>query len=148
MSPRIEDDSNTHGHLVTFLKVTCTSIDLTWSATPVSVYCSLPQGFHVASNNLAGNNHRKVTSLSVPKFITRFLHSIGKNDWVEAGEVVFDAALDHYSSPLGWQGSALAQAKFLAEQDEPTGRLRKLKIGLGKRGHWIPCASFNPPLNQ
>jgi hypothetical protein len=126
------------------LKVTFTSINLTWSATPVSVYCSLPQGFHLASNNLAGNNYRKVTSLSVPKVITRFLHTVGKNNWVEAGEVVFDAALDHYSSPSGWQGSALAQTKFLAEQDEPTGRLRKLKIGLGMRGHWIPCV-FNLP---
>ncbi len=98
----------------------------------------------MASNNLAGNNYRKVTSLSAPKVIARFLHSIRKNDWVEAGEVVFDAALDHYSSPPGWQANALAQAKFLAEQDEPTGRLRKLKIGLGMRGHWIPCA-FNLP---
>jgi hypothetical protein len=98
----------------------------------------------MASNDLAGNNYRKVTSLSVPKVITRFLHSVGKNDWVEAGEVMFDAALDHYSSPPGWQGSALAQTKFLAEQDEPTGRLRKLKIGLGMRGHWMPCV-FNLP---
>jgi hypothetical protein len=91
---------------------------------------------------LAGNNYRKVISLSVSKVITRLLHSVGKNDWVEAGEVAFDAALDHYSSPAGWQASALAQAKFLAELDEPTGRLRKLKIGLGMRGNWIPCA-FN-----
>jgi hypothetical protein len=98
----------------------------------------------MALNNLAGNNYRKVTSLSLPKVITRFLHSVGKNDWVEAGEVVFDVALDHYSSPPGWQGSALAQAEFLAEQDGPTGRLRKLKIGLGMRGHLIPCA-FNLP---
>lgn len=96
----------------------------------------------MASNNLAGNNYRNVTSFFVPKVITRFLHSVGKDDWVEAGEVMFDAALDHYSSPLGWQGSALAQAKFLAEQDEPTGRLRKLKIGLGMPAHWISCA-FN-----
>lgn len=94
----------------------------------------------MAFNNLAGNNYRKVTSLFVSKIITRFLHSVGRNNWVEAGEVVFDAALDHYSSPPGWQSSALTQAKFLAEQDEPTGRLRKLKIGLGTRGHWIPCA--------
>jgi hypothetical protein len=98
----------------------------------------------MASNNLAGNNYRKVTSFSVPKVITRFLHSVGKNNWVEGGEVVFDAALDQYSSPPGWQESARAQAKFLAEQDEPTGRLRKLKIGLGMRGHWISCA-FNLP---
>lgn len=90
------------------------------------------------SHNLAGNNYRKVTSLSLPKVITRFLHSVGKSDWVEAGEVVFDVALDYYSSPPGWQGNALAQAKFLAEQDGPTGRLRKLKIGLGTRGHWMP----------
>jgi hypothetical protein len=108
------------------------------------VYFSLPQGFHMASNNLAGNNYRKVTSLSLPKVITRFLHSVGKNDWVEAGEVVFDAALDYYYSPPGWQENALAQAKFLAEQDRPTGRLRKLKIGLGMRGHWMPCP-FNLP---
>lgn len=101
----------------------------------------------MASNDLAGSNYRKVTSLSVPGVITRFLHSLGKNNWVEAGEVVFDAALDIYSSPLGWQGSALSQAKFLAEQDEPTGRLRKLKIGLGMRGRWIPC-TFSLPIFQ
>lgn len=100
----------------------------------------------MASNDLAGNSYRKVTSISVPKVITRFLHSLGKNSWVEAGEVVFDAALDHYSSPPGWQGSAQSQAKFLAEQDEPTGRLRKLKIGLGMQGHWIPCAFSFPIL--
>ncbi|KAF8271516.1 hypothetical protein EI94DRAFT_1770350 [Lactarius quietus] len=90
---------------------------------------SVASGLHMASNDLAGNNHRKVTSLSVPKVIVRFLHSLGKdNDWVEAGEIVFDVALD----------SALLQAKFLAEQDEPTGRLRKLKIGRGKRGRALP----------
>lgn len=100
----------------------------------------------MASNDLAGNNYRKVTSLSVPRVITRFLHSLGKNNWVEAGEVVFDAALDIYCSPLGWQGSALSQAKFLAEQDEPTGRLRKLKIGLGMRGRSIPCTLSLPTL--
>jgi hypothetical protein len=77
----------------------------------------------------------------VPKVILRFLYFLGKkNDWVEAGEIVFDAALDNYSSPSGWQESALSQAKFLAEQDEPTGRLRKLKIGLGTRARWTPCA--------
>lgn len=104
------------------------------------MHCSLPQGFHIASNDLAGNNYRKISCLSVPKVIIRFLHSLGKrNDWVEAGEVVFDAALDSYFSPLGWQESALLQAKFLAEQDEPTGRLRRLKIGLGNGGRWFPC---------
>jgi hypothetical protein len=94
----------------------------------------------MVSNDLAGNNYRKVTSLSVPKVILRFLHSHGKrNDWVEAGEVVFDVALDNYSSPSAWQESALSQAKFLSEQDEPTGRLRKLKVGLGKRVRSMPC---------
>ena len=94
----------------------------------------------MASNDLAGSNYRKVLSLFVPKIVLRFLHSLGKkNDWVEAGEIVFDAALDNYSSPSGWQDSALSQAKFLAEQDEPTGRLRKLKVGLGTRALWAPC---------
>lgn len=99
----------------------------------------------MTSNDLAGNNHRKVTSLSVPKVIVRFLHALGdNNNWVEAGEVVFDVALDNYSSPSGWKEGALSQAKFLAKQDEPTGRLRKLKIGLGKRGRASPRASISP----
>jgi hypothetical protein len=99
----------------------------------------------MASNDLAGNNHRKVTSLSVPKVIVRLLHALGKNnDWVEAGEVIFDVALDSYSSPSGRKEGALSQAKFLAEQDEPTGRLRKLKIGLGKRGRALPRAFDYP----
>ncbi|KAI9507443.1 hypothetical protein F5148DRAFT_1205043 [Russula earlei] len=128
---------------LTFLKVGFASIDLTWTATPVSVYCCLPQGFQMASNDMAGNYYRKVTSLSAPKIIVRFLHSFGKkNDWIEAGEVVLDAALDNYFSPSGWQASALSQASFLAQQDGPTGRLRKLKIGLGKRGRWVPSRSL------
>lgn len=99
----------------------------------------------MTSNDLAGNNHRKITSLSVPKVIVRFLHALGdNNNWVEAGEVVFDVALDNYSSPSGWKEGALSQAKFLAKQDEPTGRLRKLKIGLGKRGRAFPRASISP----
>ncbi|KAH9985984.1 hypothetical protein BJV74DRAFT_946145 [Russula compacta] len=127
---------------VTFLKVSLASIDLTWSSALVSVHFSLPQGFHIASNDLAGNNYRKVSCLSVPEVIIRFLHSLGKgNDWVEAGEVVFDAALDNYFSPSGWQESALSQAKFLAEQDEPTGRLRRLKIGLRNGGRRFPSRS-------
>ena len=101
----------------------------------------------MASNDLAGNNYRKVASLSVPKVILRFLHSLGKkNDWVEVGEVVFDVALDNYGSPSGWQESALSQAKYLAEQDEPTGRLRKLKVGLGNRLRWTPCTFATLPL--
>jgi hypothetical protein len=93
------------------------------------------------SNDLSGNNYRKLTSLSIPRGILRFLHSLGRrNDWVEAGNVVFDIALDNYYSPSGWQESALSQAKFLAEQDKPTGRLRKLKVGLGNRGRWALCA--------
>lgn len=126
------------------MRVAFASVNLTWSAVPVSVHCCLPRGFRMASNDLAGSNYRKVTSLSMPRVIIRFLHSLGKNNWVEAGEVVFDASLDHYSSPPDWQGNALLQAKFLAEQDESTGRLRKLKIGLGMRGHWIPCAFSLP----
>ncbi len=95
----------------------------------------------MASNDLAGNNYRKVASLSIPKVVMRFLHALGKkNDWVEVGEVVFDVALDNYSAPSGWKEGALSQAKFLAEQDRPTGRLRKLKIGLGKKGRVLPRA--------
>ncbi|KAH9171981.1 hypothetical protein EDB89DRAFT_2174254 [Lactarius sanguifluus] len=124
---------------VTFLRISVASMELTWSAELVSVHLYVPQGLRMASNDLAGNNYQKVTSLTVPKAIIRFLHALGKNnDWVEAGEVVFDVALDKYSSPSGWKERALSQAKFLAEQDEPTRRLRKLKIGLGKRGRVLP----------
>ncbi len=118
-------------------------MELTWSAEQVSVHLYVPQGLSMVSNDLAGNNYRKVTSLSVPEVIMRFLHALGKNNaWVEAGEVVFDVALDNYSSPSGWQEGALSQAKFLAEQDEPTGRLRKLKIG--KRNRAMPRAFVSP----
>ncbi|KAI9455337.1 hypothetical protein BJY52DRAFT_1280457, partial [Lactarius psammicola] len=129
---------------LTFLRISVASVELTWSAEQVSVHLHVPQGLSMASNDLAGNNHQKVTSLSVPKVIVRFLHALGKNnDWVEAGEVVFDVALDNYSSPSGWKENALSQAKFLAEQDQPTGRLRKLKIGLGKSGRAMPPRSVH-----
>ena len=131
--------------LVTFLRISVASVELTWSAELVSVHLYVPQGLRMALNDLAGNNYRKVTSLSAPKVIIRFLHALGENnDWAEAGEVVFDVALDNYSSPSSWKEGALAQAEFLAEQDKPTGRLRKLKIGLGKRGRAMPRASVFP----
>ncbi|KAH9055046.1 hypothetical protein EDB87DRAFT_1580073 [Lactarius vividus] len=129
---------------VTFLRISVASMELTWSAELVSVHLYVPQGLRMASNDLAGNNYQKVTSFTVPKVIMRFLHALGKNnDWVEAGEVAFGVALDKYSSPSGWKEGAVSQAKFLAEQDEPTGRLRKLKFGLGKRGRALPPRSVH-----
>ncbi|KAI9437708.1 hypothetical protein H4582DRAFT_1957102, partial [Lactarius indigo] len=114
---------------VTFLKISVASMELTWSAELVSVHLHVPQGLRMASNDLAGNNYQKVTSFTVPKVTVRFLHALGKNnDWVEAGEVVFDVALDKYSSPSGWKEGC---------PDEPTGRLRKLKIRPWKEGPGI-----------
>ncbi|KAI0267154.1 hypothetical protein BC834DRAFT_969170 [Gloeopeniophorella convolvens] len=128
----------------TFLKITLASVDLTWSAELASVYVSLPQGLRMESHGLAGNTYRKVLSLRVPKVVTRLLHASARrrNDWVEAGELVFDVTLDDYSCPPDWQESAAAQAKFLEEQDALTGRLRKFKVGLGKRGSWLPPRSI------
>ena len=46
------------------------------------------------------------------------------NTWLEAGEVVADAYLDMYVSPVGWREAVQAQSDFLDAQDAITGRAR------------------------
>jgi hypothetical protein len=112
--------------LVTFLKLTIDALEVTWVAGHAAVALSFPEGLKLSSNDRPGRFHRKSFSLSVPKVSTKVLVTGGSesNTWLEAAELVADAYLDMYLSPLGWRDSAQAQADFVQSQDGLTGRAR------------------------
>ncbi|KAI0051792.1 hypothetical protein FA95DRAFT_1675579 [Auriscalpium vulgare] len=119
---------------VTFLKLTLEGLDMTWTGTSVSVQALVPRGVHLEMNDLAGNMYRRVTSVRIPEAVIRFLHATGaQNRWIEAGEVTTDVMMDMYSRPPGWSESALAQEKFLSEQDVLTNRLHALHTERSRR---------------
>ncbi|KAI0058067.1 hypothetical protein BV25DRAFT_1994498 [Artomyces pyxidatus] len=142
---------------VTFLKITIGSIDLTWSAAPVAVQTRMPGGLRMEMNDMAGNNHRKVTSIQLPEVIVKVLSTHpSRGHWIEVAEVVFDLAVDIYSCPPGWQDSAIAQAAFLAVQDAPTRRLAAVinhaqtgrKRPHGGSGLYMPVLRLPRPLRR
>ena len=46
--------------------------------------------------------------------------------WIEAASARFDANIDIYSTPPGWQESAQRQREFISTQDAVTGRAKIL----------------------
>ncbi|KAF8893814.1 hypothetical protein BD779DRAFT_1669348 [Infundibulicybe gibba] len=100
---------------VTFYKFTSAGCSVTWQAGPAALIVSLPQGFRMDSNDLGGQHHRKVTSLRLPQ-----------NPWLEAAELVGDAYVDIYSSPMGWRQASERQRAFVYEQDRMTGRAMRM----------------------
>jgi hypothetical protein len=112
--------------LVTFLKLTVDAAEVTWVAGHAAVALSFPDGLKLSSNDRPGRFHRKAFGLRLPKVSVKVLVTGGteRNTWLEAAELVADAHLDIYLSPLGWRDSAQAQADFIQAQDELTGRAR------------------------
>ncbi|KAF5393264.1 hypothetical protein D9757_000624 [Collybiopsis confluens] len=109
---------------VTFVKVSAGSIDLLWKAGSAAALLSVPGGFKLDHNDLGGKYHKKSTSIRLPQLVLKTLLDYNEtNTWLEAAEVVTDVFLDIYSSPAGWQEMSTAQADFVWEQDQPTGRI-------------------------
>ncbi|KAI0958666.1 hypothetical protein AcV7_004416 [Taiwanofungus camphoratus] len=111
---------------VTFIKFSLDSVSLVWLAGDIAAEVSLSNGLRIDSNDLAGKAYRKVTSLRLPHASFKaFLGSKRSSDiWYEATGLTFDANLDLYSAPAGWEEVAHAQTEFIAAQDKPTGRAR------------------------
>lgn len=113
---------------VTFLKLTLDRVELVWLAGNSAVEISLPKGLRIDSNDLAGDFHRKVTSIRLPSALLRLLLTSEQcpGSWYEASRVTMDADVDIYSAPPGWQESAHAQTEFICSQDKHTGRAQAL----------------------
>lgn len=113
---------------MTFLKVQIDTVNAVWSVDGAAVEFTLPKGFRLDSNDLAGKTFRKVTGIRLPEATARLLLA-SKQDraqWLEAADVHFDVDVDIYSSPPGWWESAQLQIEFVAAQDAITGRAKVL----------------------
>ncbi|KAG9009804.1 hypothetical protein FRB93_005075 [Tulasnella sp. JGI-2019a] len=113
---------------ITVLKVGLDSIDITLRDPRTAIQLGLPQGLSLDFNNLAGKNHRKVTSIRIPRICGKALlqSPYRADDWAEVGTIDLDIFLDLYSSPHGWRASALEQLRFVLHQDANTRRLHFL----------------------
>lgn len=117
-----------HVAAVTFLKVSVDGLDLVWKAGGAALHFHVPRGLRIDFNDLAGKAYRKVTSIRLRQGIIRLLLASGPNQssWLEAAHTEVDCCVDLYSAPKGWEEAARNQAKFVVEQDIPTGRAKQL----------------------
>ncbi|TFK54421.1 hypothetical protein OE88DRAFT_1676060 [Heliocybe sulcata] len=113
---------------VTFLKVSADAGVLVWLAGNSALEIRIPQGLSLNTNDLAGELHRKVTTLRLPGAVVKAFKSSGppRRQWSEAASLTVDLYLDMYSRPEGWQQAARAQAEFVSAQDVLTGRAKVL----------------------
>ncbi|KAF8973209.1 hypothetical protein BDZ97DRAFT_665381 [Flammula alnicola] len=120
---------------VTFYKITTKAIELTWKAGNAALAVQLSHGLKFDSNDLGAHQYRKVASLRVPHVSANMLlrASMERNTWLEAAEVVFDAYLDIYSSPVGHRAITRNQLAFVEEQDKLTGRAKMMFNQLRQR---------------
>lgn len=118
------DPRSDPGLLVTFLKLTLEYLDVAWVADQTSIHICLSQGVKLDYNDLAGNNHKKLTEIRIPEGAVRALvcSAMRRETWLEAGSLSFDMGVDLYSSPTGWREAAKAQTAFVATQDALTRR--------------------------
>ncbi|CCM03589.1 uncharacterized protein FIBRA_05726 [Fibroporia radiculosa] len=113
---------------VTFLKVTFDSVNVICLTEHSAVEIILPRGCRFDSNDLPGQCHRKVLSFRLPSATLKALVTTKQLSytWCEVARIQFDAKLDIYVAPPGWQDSARAQTEFVTSQDKLTGRAKVL----------------------
>ena len=114
--------------IVTFVKMTVSSAEMTWLADRAALVISLPHGVMVGTNDLGGQHHKKVATLRIPHICVKALLTLsnGMTHWWEAAEVTTSVDLDFYSSPRGYHKLNQDQIIFLQEQDRSTGRVRNM----------------------
>ncbi|TDL24302.1 hypothetical protein BD410DRAFT_116796 [Rickenella mellea] len=111
----------------TFLRVSVDCIDCVLLASQTTLRLSLPDGFSLASNDLAGDYYRKVLVLLAPAVDVLVLLALPSGRrWIEAASLHFEISLDLYRSPSGWKRSAKRQKEFLQKQDSETQRAQQL----------------------
>ncbi|KAF7321613.1 hypothetical protein MKEN_00682400 [Mycena kentingensis (nom. inval.)] len=129
---------------VTFVKFSLLGLDATWRSNRNAIFLSLPGGLNADMNDAGGHYHRKVTRLKIPSIFVRLLVQSLPADrrWLEVAHLETDAHLDIYAAPAGWKEIAAKQAAFVAEQDLPTDRAKRLlargKGILHSKGVYLP----------
>lgn len=120
--------ATSHVVIATLLKVSVDGMDLVWKAGGAALHLYAPKGMRIDFNDLAGRTYKKVTSIRLRQGVLRLLLASGPNQasWLEAAHTEVDCCVDLYGAPKGWEEAARTQAKFIAEQDTPTGRARQL----------------------
>ncbi|KAG1742840.1 hypothetical protein EDB19DRAFT_1875202 [Suillus lakei] len=110
---------------VTFIRLSISHVDATWSAGATAVNLSIPSGFSVHTNDLEGQFCGKLTSVRVPLVALKILLSSrdSKITWCEAADLSTDVNLDIYRSPKTRNPS---QMDFMKGQDELTHRAQYL----------------------
>ena len=123
-----EPASIPHIAAVTFLKVSVDGLDLVWKAGGAALHFYVPKGLRIDFNDLAGKAYKKVNSIRLRQGIIRLLLASGPNQssWLEAAHAEVGCCVDLYSAPKGWEEAARDQARFVVEQDTPTGRAKQL----------------------
>jgi len=136
--------------IVTFVKTTVGSVEMTWLADRAALVVSLPHGVMVGTNDLGGQHHKKVATLRIPHICVKALltPSNGMAHWWEAAEVTTGFDLDFYSSPRGYHKLNQDQVTFLEEQDRSTRRFHDMLSPLGVKAshrsrHFIPYSSIH-----
>lgn len=117
-----------HVAVVTLLKVSVDGLDLVWKASGAALQFCAPRGVRIDFNDLAGKTYKKVNSIRLRQGFLKLLLASGPNQssWLEAAHAEVDCCIDLYGAPRGWQEAAQSQAKFVVEQDAPTGRAKQL----------------------
>ncbi|KAL0956539.1 hypothetical protein HGRIS_002680 [Hohenbuehelia grisea] len=113
---------------ITFLKFALGNVDVVWRANAAALALIVPTGLTINLNDQPGQYHRKVTSIRLPELQIKLLHAC-KQSWTEVAAVSGDVYLDIYAVPHGWKDSALAQEKFVKEQDALTRRAARMLGG-------------------
>ena len=128
---------------VTFLKVSVDGLDLVWRAGDAALHFCAPKGVRIDFNDLAGKTYKKVNSIRIRQAALKLLLASGPNQssWLEAAHMELDCCIDLYRALKGWQEAAQSQAKFLVEQDAPTGRAKHIIMLHG----WTEKLGREPP---
>ncbi|EAU91786.1 hypothetical protein CC1G_04554 [Coprinopsis cinerea okayama7 len=124
---------------ITFYKIGVASAELVWKTPTAALVVSLEEGIKFASNDLASNHYRKVISLQIPRINVKVLVtsvSSRGTSWLEAGEVVADAYLDIYDVPKDYRAQNKAQTDYVEEQDQLTGRVKRMLADLRRRDRY------------
>ncbi|KAJ4483345.1 hypothetical protein J3R30DRAFT_3834330, partial [Lentinula aciculospora] len=112
---------------LTFVKLSLESVEVLWRAGRAAVLASVHKPLNIDHNDLGGQSYKKLTSIRLPHLSVKTLIDYNaSNTWLEASEFHTDVFLDIYSSPIGWHEMSAAQADFVREQDQATGRVEQL----------------------
>lgn len=113
-------------YVVTFVKVSVETIDVTWVAGHVAVHMCVPQGVRLNLDDCATKTYLTSTSIRAPEIIIKVLisdpASLKEAIWSEAATIATNIHFKVFNAPDNWETKAFKQAAFVTEQDRLTDR--------------------------